>query len=130
MNRIISFFTVVISSIILFSSCCGSCEESSTTNTTIDTTIVTSKVERVRLISSHSGYHDLYFKLENGFIGVVMYYNLDDNFELAIIEVGDEISYRMSENRGHFYDSKENSYEVVKISFKKQDKDNSDSYWN
>jgi hypothetical protein len=45
------------------------------------------------------------------------------------IEVGDEISYRMNGNYDHFMDSERNDYEVVKVTFKKQDKDNSDSYW-
>ena len=127
MKRIILSFFVVVSSIVLFSSCCGSCEESRNSDTS---TIVTSKVERVRVFSeTSSGYSDLYFRLENGFVGVVIHYN-DHHMDLKLIEVGDEISYRMNGDYRHFMDSERNDYEVVKVTFKKQDKDNSDSYWN
>lgn len=129
MNRIISFFTVVISSIVLFSSCCNSCEESNTTDTHNNSPIVTSTVERVRCVTDRSGYFAMFFKLENGLVGEVQYFH-HDNFELNLIEVGDEISYRMSDDYTHFEDSNGNDYEVVKVSLKKQDKDNSDSYWN
>ena len=129
MKRIILSFFVVVSSIVLFSSCCGSCEESNTTDTHNNSPIVTSTVERVRCVTDHSGYFSLFFKLENGLIGEVEYFN-NKNFELNLIEVGDEISYRMNGDYNHFSDSKRNDYEVIKVTFKKQDKDNSDSYWN
>ena len=129
MNRIITLFTVVISSLVLFSSCCGSCEESNATDTHNNSPVITSTVERVRCVTDHSGYLSLFFKLENGLIGEVEYSN-NKNLELNLIEVGDEISYRMNGDYNHFSDSKRNDYEVVKVTFKKQDKDNSDSYWN
>ena len=121
MNRIIFFFTVVISSLILFSSCCGSCEESNTTDNHNDSPVVTSTVERVRCATDRSGYFALFFKLENGLIGEIQHV-CTDNLELNIIEVGDEISYRMNGDYRHFLDSKRNDYEVVKVTFKKQDK--------
>jgi hypothetical protein len=129
MKRIITLFTVVISSIVLFSSCCNSCEESNTTDTHNNSPIVTSTVERVRCVTDRSGYFAMFFRLENGLMGEVQYY-VDNNLELNLIEVGDEISYRMNGNYDHFMDSERNDYEVVKVTFKKQDKDNSDSYWN
>lgn len=128
MKRIITLFTVVISSLVLFSSCCSNSNEESRNSDT--STIVTSKVERVRVFSeTSSGYSDLYFRLENGFVGVVIHYH-DYHMDLKLIEVGDEISYRMNGDYRHFMDSERNDYEVVKVTFKKQDKDNSDSYWN
>ena len=126
MKRIITLF-VVVSSLVLFSSCCSNSNEEGTSGE--NSPVVTSTVERVRCVTDHSGYFSLFFKLENGLIGEVEYSN-NKNFELNLIEVGDEISYRMNGDYNHFSDSKRNDYEVIKVTFKKQDKDNSDSYWN
>ena len=127
MKRIILSFFVVVSSIVLFSSCCSNSNEEGTSGE--NSPIVTSTVERVRCVTDRSGYFAMFFKLENGLVGEVQYFH-HDNFELNLIEVGDEISYRMSDDYTHFEDSNGNDYEVVKVTFKKQDKDNSDSYWN
>lgn len=127
MNRIITLFVVVFSSLVLFSSCSSNSNEEGTSGE--NSPVVTSTVERVRCATDRSGYFALYFKLENGLVGEVQYFH-HENLELNLIEVGDEISYRMSDDYTHFEDSNGNDYEVVKVSLKKQDKDNSDSYWN
>ncbi len=128
MKRIILSFFVVVSSIVLFSSCCNSCEESNTTDTWNNTPVVTSTVERVRILN-RDGYSRIWFMLENGVIGNTSSYYSGDS-DLCMVEVGDEVSYRLNGKEEDFYDSEGNDYEVIRISFKKQDKDNSDSYWN
>ena len=129
MNRIIYFFTVIVSSVVLFSSCYNSCEESNTTDTQNNTPLVTSTVERVRTLN-RDGYSQICFMLKNGMIGHTSSYYSGDS-DLNMVEVGDEVSYRLNGKEEDFYDSEGNDYEVIKISFKKQDKShNIDSYWN